>query len=117
MKDNAHILSTAKEREYLAKIRNLFISRKCTKDHLSEKDRQLLQEWYDSGIPDAAIKAAILLGCCRKLVSWLNNGERSKINSLHYFIPLIQEVGNDYQNTYYQVYVKSKITEFEKLVE
>ena len=116
MTSQARTVSIIEEQEYIAQIRGLFISRKCTKDHLSAQDRNLIQDWFNQGIPIEAIKAAILLGCCRKYCSWLENGNRSRINSLGYFAPLLTEVGDCHRSGYYRLYLEAKITEFEDIV-
>jgi len=114
MTSRTEAVSIIKQQEYLAQISDLFVSRKCTKNQLSAQDRNLIQAWFSSGIPAEAVQAAILLGCCRKYRSWLENGERSRINSLRYFIPLLMEVEEVFQSNYYQGYLARKIAEFER---
>ena len=117
MTSQTRTVTIIEEQEYLAQIRDLFIRRKCTKDHLSAQDRNLIQGWFRAGISFEAIKAAIFLGCCRKYRSWLENPNRSRINSLGYFAPLLKEVGEGYKSGYYRLYLESKISEFEEDVE
>ena len=117
MTSQTRTVSIIEEQEYLSQIRGLFISRMCTKDHLSAQDRNLIQDWFNQGIPTEAIKAAILLGCCRKYRSWLENSNSSRINSLGYFAPLLREIGDCHESGYYRLYLAAKIAEFEDDVE
>ena len=62
------------------------------------------------------IKAAILLGCCRKYLSWIEGGDRSRINSLSYFDPIVVEVGVDFMSGYYRLYLPEKLWEIEQMI-
>jgi len=115
MTSRTEAVSIIKQQEYLAQISDLFIRRKCTKYKISAQDKNLIQVWFGSRVPLEAVRAAILLGCCRKYRSWLENGDRSKINSLRYFIPLLKEIEEVYQSNYYQNYLARKIAEFERM--
>jgi hypothetical protein len=53
-------------------------------------DRRLATDLYDRQIPFERLKAALLLGCARRLAS--TSPPLSPIRSLHYFLPILDEL-------------------------
>ena len=53
---------------------------------------RLPAQWFQQEVPLEDIEQAILLGCGRKYVAWLNGGQGQPIGSLHYFSPILEEV-------------------------
>ena len=49
-------------------------------------------QWFQQEVPLDNIEQAILLGCGRKYVAWLNGGQGQPIGSLHCFSPILEEV-------------------------
>jgi hypothetical protein len=81
-----------KEKDYLKAIETFYSSRLCVRFSLSEADQNLARKWFRHSIDLGSIEQAILLGCGRKYVSWLNGQNREPIGSLYYFHPILQEV-------------------------
>lgn len=80
------------ESDYLERIRKVLLDQPCIRFALSAADRQLARQWFQQAIPWAEVEQAILLGCGRKYVSWLNGQAGAAIGSLHYFTPILQEI-------------------------
>ena len=59
--------------------------------------------------PCRQIEQALLLGCARKHVAWLNGHTGGPIPSLSYFEPLIQEVQKQPVSDHYWDYLKSRL--------
>ncbi len=55
-------------------------------------DERVIQNWQRDKVPLATIRHAIFLGALRQLVSAVNNNSAARINSLHYFDPIVREV-------------------------
>ena len=70
----------------------MLLTRPCVRCRYSAADRQLAAQWFQQEVPLDNIEQAILLGCGRKYVSWLNGGQGQPIGSLHYFSPILEEV-------------------------
>ncbi len=70
----------------------MLLTRACVSCQYSAADRQLATQWFQQEVPLDDIDQAILLGCGRKYVSWLNGGQGQPIGSLHYFTPVLEEV-------------------------
>lgn len=84
--------SSPEETAYLKAIEEFYISRPCVRFSLSEADRSLARKWLLQSIDLSVVEQAILLGCGRKYVSWLNGQNGEPIGSLYYFDPILQEV-------------------------
>ena len=80
------------EKKYLQAIRRLLVDHPCLRLAFSAADRQLLRQWFEQAIPLAQVEQAILMGCGRKYVSWLNGQPGEPIGSLHYFTPILEEI-------------------------
>jgi biotin operon repressor len=80
------------ETDYLKTIETFYSSRLCVRFSLSEADQNLARKWFHRSIDLVSIEQAILLGCGRKYVSWLNGQYREPIGSLYYFNPILKEV-------------------------
>ncbi len=80
------------EESYVGSVRKRFMTLGCTTGRFSPSDEQVARGLEQKGIPLAVIEDAMLVGACRKYVSWLNSGPSAPIASLHYFEPIIEEV-------------------------
>jgi hypothetical protein len=77
---------------YVESVRRLFMSLGCTSGRFGPTEGQLAEDFEKKGIPLCVIKDAMMVGACRKYVSWLNNGPSAPIASLAYFETIIEEV-------------------------
>ena len=77
---------------YVAAIRRSFVSIGCTIGNFSARDAQLAQELQRRRIPLELVQDALLMGACRKYISWLNGGSTEPIGSLRYFEGLVAEI-------------------------
>ena len=65
--------------------------------------------FYRQGLAWQRIEQALLLGCARKHVAWLNGHTGGPITSLSYFEPLIQEVRRQPVSDRYWDYLRSRL--------
>lgn len=80
------------EESYVEAVGKMFLSQPCVRAAYSAADRRLARTWLDSGVSLTRVEQAILLGCDRKYVSWLNGQRSEPIGSLAYFTPLLEEI-------------------------
>lgn len=99
---------------YLQAVEALFLSRPCVRSRFSSADRKLASEWFQSGIDLAMVEQAIVLGCGRKYVSWLNGLQGEPIGSLHYFLPVLEEISKFDLSSEYQSFNRSQVERLEK---
>jgi len=76
---------------YVDAIKRSFVSIGCTIGKFSARDAELAAELQRRYIPLDLVQDALLMGACRKYVSWLNGGSTEPIGSLRYFEGLITE--------------------------
>jgi len=77
---------------YVDSVRKLFTSLGCTTGRFGPSEERLAGDFERKGIPLVVIEDAMIVGACRKYVSWLNSGPSAPIASLHYFEAIIEEV-------------------------
>jgi len=81
-----------KSQSYVDSVRELFMTLSCTSGRFGPAEERLAEDFEQKGIPLSVIEDAMMVGACRKYVSWLNNGPSAPIASLHYFDAIIEEL-------------------------
>jgi hypothetical protein len=77
---------------YVDAVRNLFLGLGCTSGRFGPAEAGQARELEKHGISLNELEDAMIVGACRKYVSWLSNGPSDPIASLHYFESLIEEI-------------------------
>jgi hypothetical protein len=77
---------------YVDSVRKMFMALGCTSGRFGPTEERLAEDFERKGIPLGVIEDAMMVGACRKYVSWLNSGPSAPIASLHYFEAIIEEV-------------------------
>ncbi len=80
----------------------------------SAADSRLAGSWHAAGVALDDVEQAILLGCGRKYVSWLNGGGGEPIGSLNYFVPILQEVQQNSLSAQYREFNRIQVGKLEK---
>jgi hypothetical protein len=88
---------------YVEAVGRMFVAEPCVRSTYAAADRRLAQAWADAGVSLTQVEQAILLGCGRKYVSWLNGQNSQPIGSLAFFEPVLEELSRfelklDYQD-------------------
>ena len=99
----------AAESQYLDQIARLLLDAPGVQCCFSPADRKLAARFYRQGLSWQQIEQALLLGCARKHVAWLNGHTGGAITSLSYFEPLIQEVRRQPVSDPYWDYLRSRL--------
>jgi hypothetical protein len=77
---------------YVNAVRDLFLGLGCTSGRFGPPEVGQTRNLEKRGITLQELEDAMIVGACRKYVSWLSNGPSDPIASLHYFESLIDEV-------------------------
>jgi hypothetical protein len=64
----------------------------CTSGRFGPSEAEQARNLERRGISLEELQDAMIVGACRKYVSWLSNGLSDPISSLHYFESLIEEI-------------------------
>jgi len=84
--------SAAKTETYVQAVRETFLSIACGPGKFTVSDARTASHMQADGVPLSVVQDAILLGACRKYVSWLNGGSAEPIGSLAYFEAIVAEL-------------------------
>lgn len=80
------------EKEFVAQVLNLYLSLPHTPARTSRTDRQLAAQWYAQGFTGEVLEGALLLATARRSLRDPALPPLPPIRSLHYFVPLLEEV-------------------------
>jgi hypothetical protein len=78
--------------DYVSHVRHLFLGLGCTSGRFGPPEVGQARNLERRGISLQELEDAMIVGACRKYVSWLSNGPSDPIASLHYFESLVQEI-------------------------
>jgi len=78
--------------DYIAAVRQLFLDLGCTNGRFGTSEQTQAKSLEKRGVPLDIVRDAMMIGACRKYVSWLNNGYSEPISSMAYFESVIGEL-------------------------
>jgi hypothetical protein len=84
--------STANRKEYVCRILGAYRETPGTTGHVRREDRRLAGCLYDKGVPPEVVENALVLAAARRLLRPVDAPPLAAIRSLHYFLPVIDEV-------------------------
>lgn len=80
------------EKEFITRTLNLYLSLPQTPARTSRTDRQLAAQWHAQGLTWEPLEGALLLAVARRSLRDPALPPLPPIRSLHYFVPLVEEV-------------------------
>lgn len=80
------------EKEFVARVLTLYLSLPQTPQRTSRTDRQLATQWHAQPLTWTTIESAMLLAVARRSLRDPSLPPLPPIRSLHYFVPLLEEV-------------------------
>jgi hypothetical protein len=99
--------------EYVERILKLYTGLAETPTRYSRLDRRLAEELYEKGIALEEVEAAMLLASARRLLRSKDAPKLGPIRSLHYFLPVIEEVRQQPLSAGYLEYLGRKLAALE----
>ena len=99
------------ESAYVQAIRFLYLQTPNTSGRFSRADRQLAQALHQRGIPIDTIRSALLLASARRASRNPINAPLPPVRSLHYFLPVLDEILLQPLPNAYLQYLESKIAQ------
>jgi hypothetical protein len=98
-------------RLYVDKLLELYLRLPDTPSRTSRSDRQLAFSLFHQNVSLEIVDAAFLLGSARRIFRDPTYPALGPIRSLHYFLPLIQEVIATQPSKDYIRYLRSKLSQ------
>ena len=100
---------------YVEAIGQMLLERPAVRCSYSGSDRRLAAGWFHQGIELDDVQQAILLGCGRKYISWLNGAPPGQpIGSLHYFSSVLEEVAASHLSAQYRAFNRMQVLRLEQ---
>jgi hypothetical protein len=99
---------------YVASICKCFLSLGCGTGRFGSSNVRAAEKFRERGIPLAVVEDAMLVGACRKFLSWLNGKQDEPIGSLYYFAPLVEKIRQKPISDSYKGYLRSQLTQLSR---
>jgi hypothetical protein len=96
---------------FAERILNLYLVLPETPPRASRTDRRLADELYEKGIREEEVEAALLLVTARRLLRSADAPKLGPIRSLHYFLPVLEEVRSNPLSASYVDYLRRKLSD------
>lgn len=98
---------------YVEGILKLYLGLAETPPRYSRLDRRLAEDLYEKGIALEEVESAMLLASARRLLRSRDAPKLGPIRSLHYFLPVIEEVRQRPLSASYLEYLRRKLAALE----
>ncbi len=95
--------------QYVESLLALYLNRPDTPNRVSRYDRALALQLHTKGVPLQTIEEAFLLTSARRLLRDPSYPKLNPIRSLHYFIPVIEEILVSPPPPDYFIYLRRKL--------
>lgn len=87
--------TTVGQEEYIQQVLQSYRDTPTTAGHIRPADRQLARRLFQRGVPLALVQAALSLAAMRRLCRHPKAPRLNPIRSLHYFLPVLEELVAD----------------------
>jgi hypothetical protein len=94
---------------FVERILNLYRDLPETPARASRSDQRLAEDLYEKRIKEEEVEAAFLLATARRLLRNADAPKLGPIRSLHYFLPVIEEVRMTPLSASYVEYLRRKV--------
>lgn len=94
---------------FVERILKLYRDLPETPSLASRTDRRLAEELYEKGIREEEVEASLLLATARRLLRSAEAPKLGPIRSLHYFLPVLEEVRSNPLSASYVEYLRRKL--------
>ena len=101
----------SEQEEYVRGILTAYLHLPETASLVRRQDRQLALELHRRAIPISVVESAMLLASARRLARPPDAAPLSRIRSLHYFLPVIEEIVSNPIDGDYVEYLRRKISQ------
>jgi hypothetical protein len=96
-------------KEYMDKVLELYRNTPGTTGRIRSSDRQLARDLYHRGVSLCTIEQSMVLAAARRSFRAPDAPPLSPVRSLHYFIPVIEEVSVNPPSKEYTMYLRRKL--------
>jgi len=97
------------ESSYISAVRDLYLQLPVTANRFTRSDRLMARNLLERRIPIPLLRDAFLLGAARRLARNPKAPPLEPVRSLHYFIPIIEEIQRNPLPPLYVQYLELKV--------
>lgn len=101
--------------EYVVQVLHLYLTLAETPARHSRLDRRLAEELSDKQIELEQVEAAMILASARRLLRSSDAPNLGPIRSLHYFVPVIEEIRSAPVSPDYIAYLRRKLAAIQQV--
>ena len=101
--------TTLEQETYIQRLLQRYRELPTTAGHIRSADRQLARRLFQRGVPLALVEAALSLGAARRLFRHPKAESLNPVRSLHYFLPILEELSADPPDPAYIDYINAKL--------
>ncbi len=102
---------------YVRRVLDSYARTPTCAGRVRREDRRLAHRLFDQRIPLRLVEAALLLAAARRLYRDNENGPLGPIRSLHYFLPLLDEIRQQAVDPGYFDYIERKVRDAKRQLE
>ncbi|MGH7809259.1 MAG: hypothetical protein ACREP5_03175 [Candidatus Binatia bacterium] len=106
--------AASEREEYVSRVLRLYLGLAETPRRSSRLDRRLAEELYEKQIRLEEVEAAMILASARRLLRSAAAPKLGPVRSLHYFLPVIDEIRSVPVPADYIAYLRGKLAAFEE---
>jgi len=104
-----HDPNPSDRKQYISRLLELYRHTPGTLGRVRREDRRLAVELCDRGVPLGVVEDALILAIARRCLRTPDAAPLSTVRSLHYFIPVIEELMTTPLPDGYADYLKRKL--------
>lgn len=106
-------MSTSARERYLQEILGHYRDTPGTRGRVRPADRRLAEDLFRRGVEPLTLRAALLLAAARRAFRDPELGPIEPIQSLHYFLPVLEEIQRQPLDPGYVRYLEEKLAELD----
>lgn len=100
---------TTARRRYVQRILDRYRCLPGTLGHVRRTDRRLAEQLHERGVPPDLVEAAFTVATCRRLLRPADAEPLASVRTLHYYLPVLDELLNQPPDTDYIRYLEAKL--------
>lgn len=108
----ANCSESSEQKAYVESVRKCFLALGCGSGKFGAAETMAARDLQRRGVPLTVIEEAMLMGACRKYMSWFEGRALEPIRNLTYFEPLIAEAQDKPFPPGYSAYLRKKVSRF-----
>lgn len=85
-------MTDPRQDRYVREVLDLYRRTPGTRGRATAADRRLAEDLHRQGVPAEIVRAALLLAVARRTARPPDAAPLQTVNSLHYFLPVLQEI-------------------------